>query len=162
MTDEQQSDNLAEQPNELAALQLKAQEYLDGWKRARADYQNLKKDTDKRQADIIQFANAALIADLLPIYNHFKLACQHIPADQKEIEWVKGFELIRNQCAEFFRQLGITEIKTVGQSFDPDMHEAVEQAEQPQYQSGIIFEEVSPGYTLHGKVVIPAKVKVTK
>ena len=148
--------------SELAALAKKAEEYLNGWKRAKADYQNFKKETEKRQAEIIQFANAALLAELLPIYNNFKLAGQHISADQKDLEWVKGFDHIQKQFTAFFGQLGLTEIKTVGEKFDPDWHEAVVHEAKEGFGPDIIFEEVSPGYKLHGKLLQAAKVKVAK
>jgi len=147
---------------ELEMLQKKADEYLDGWKRAKADYLNFKKDTEKRQGEIIQFANAALIAELLPIFDHFKTACAHIPAEQKDVDWVVGFIHIKKQLVDFFRNIGIEEIKTVGEKFDPNLHEAVAHEANPDFDSEVIFEEVKAGYTLQGKVLQPAKVKVAK
>ena len=147
---------------QLALLQRQADEYLDGWKRARADYQNYKKETEKRNTELIQFANASLVAELLPIYNHFKLALAHIPEAQKKVEWVVGFEYIYRQLTDFLKNLGIEEIKTVSEKFNPDIHEAVAHEVKDGFASDVIFEEVSPGYTLHGSVVVPAKVKVAK
>jgi len=147
---------------ELEIVSKKAEEYLNGWKRAKADYLNLKKENEKRQAEIIQFANAALIAEIIPTYDNLKLACQHVPEEQKEADWAKGFGHIKNQFMEFFRQMGIEEIKTVGEKFNPDFHEAIEHEEKEGFESDTVFEEVKPGYTLHGKVVSPARVKVAK
>lgn len=147
---------------ELEKLAAKAEEYLNGWKRAKADYLNFKKQSEGRQAETIQYANAALIAELLPIYNNFKLALEHTPDELKANDWLKGVEHIQKQFTEFFKQLGIEEIKTVGEKFNPEMHEAVEMAEEEGFKPDIIFEQVSAGYTLHGKVVNPAKVKVAK
>ena len=147
---------------QLALLQQQADEYLDGWKRARADYQNYKKETEKRNTELIQFANASLVAELLPIYNHFKLALAHIPEAQKKVEWVVGFEYIHRQLTDFLKNLGIEEIKTVSEKFNPDIHEAVAHEAKDGFAADVIFEEVSPGYTLHGSVVVPAKVKVAK
>src|SRR3989344_1863613 len=147
---------------QLALLQQQADEYLDGWKRARADYQNYKKETEKKTAEMIQFANASLVAELLPIYNHFKLALAHVPEDQKKVEWVIGFEHIYRQLTDFLKNLGIEEIKTVSEKFNPDIHEAVAHEAKDGFAADMIFAEVSPGYTLHGTVVVPAKVKVAK
>ena len=147
---------------ELELTKEKAQEYLDGWKRAKADYLNLKKDTEKRQSEIIQFANAALVAELIPIFDHFKLALRHVPDDQQDVEWVQGFFHIKKQFEDFLKNLGIEEIKTVGEKFNPELHEAVAHEENEEFDADKIFEEVKSGYTLHGKVVSPAQVKVTK
>jgi molecular chaperone GrpE len=86
-TQQQDNDvNIDELKSELELAQKKEQEHLDGWKRAKADYLNLKKETEKRQIEIIQFANAALVAELLPIFDHFKLALQHTPQEQKKAD----------------------------------------------------------------------------
>ena len=148
--------------SELVLLKKKTEEYLDGWKRAKADYLNFKKETEKRQTEIIQFANAALIIELLPVVDHFKLACAHIPENQKDADWVKGFIHVKNQLTDFLKNLGIEEIKTVGEKFDPSFHEAVESVTSDQAASGLVTEEVKPGYTLQGKLLQPAKVKVAK
>jgi len=157
-----QEDNSPELKSELDLLNKKSQEYLDGWKRAKADYLNLKKETEARQREIIEFANAALIAEFLPIYNNFKLAWQHVPEEQKKSDWVAGFGHIKSQFVGFLKDIGIEEIKTINEKFDPSQHEAVVHEEKPGFESEVIFEEINPGYTLHGRVVIPAKVKVAK
>jgi molecular chaperone GrpE len=146
--------------NELELLQKRCDEYLNGWKRAKADYINLKKETEKHQLEMIQFANAALLAQLIPIYDHFKKAFSHVPHEQKDSSWVFGIEQIYKQMQSFLNNLGIEEIKTVGEIFDPSRHEAVEKKKMVGKKEQEILEEVSPGYTLHGKVLNPAKVVV--
>lgn len=153
---------LEELTQQLELAQKKEQEHLDGWKRAKADYLNLKKETEKRQQEFIQFANAALVAELLPVFDHFKLALQHVPAEQKKAEWVIGFFHIKKQFEDFLKQLDIEEIKTVGEKFNPELHEAVSHDQKEGFETDAIFEEVKAGYTLHGKVIYPAKVKVAK
>jgi molecular chaperone GrpE len=147
---------------QLEIAQKKSEEHLEGWKRAKADYLNLKKDSEKYQVEMIQYANAALIAQLLPIYDHYKLAWRHVPAEQQKTNWVVGFGHIKKQFSDFFKNLGIEEIKTDGEIFNPEFHDAVAHEEKEGFAADAIFEEVKPGYTLHGKVIYPAKVKVAK
>lgn len=147
---------------ELDLAKQKADEYLEGWKRAKADYSNFKKESEKRVQEVIGFANAGLVAQLIPVFNNFKLACRHIPQEELEKEWVVGFMHIKKQFEDFLNNLGIEEIKTVGEKFNPEIHEAVEYEEKEDFETDTIFEEVQPGYTLQGKVINPAKVKVTK
>lgn len=158
--EEKKSEEVLKQ--ELAAAQKKAEEYLAGWKRAKADYINFKKETEKRQLEIIQFANAALIFELLPIADHFKQAIKKAPENLMNDEWVKGVLQIQRQTDDFLKKLGVEPIKTLGKKFNPEMHEAVGSEEKEGRDSGVIFEEVSGGYTLYGKVLKPAKVKVAK
>ncbi|MFA6410245.1 MAG: nucleotide exchange factor GrpE [Candidatus Buchananbacteria bacterium] len=147
---------------ELELALKKSEEHLNGWRRAKADYLNLKKESENRQGEMTQFANAALIAQLLPIFDHYKLACQHIPANLAKTDWVVGFLHIKKQFEDFFKNLGIEEIKTVGEEFNPEFHEAVAHEKKEGFEPDMVFEEVQSGYTLHGKVVNPARVKVAK
>ncbi len=147
---------------QLSTIEKKSAEYLEGWKRAKADYSNLKRETENRQVETIQYANAALIAELMPVVNNFTLALRHIPAESQEADWVKGLFFIKKQFEDFLRQLGIEPIKTVGEQFDPTLHDAMVSEEHEGTAADIVFEEVMPGYTLHGKVLMPAKVKVAK
>jgi len=155
-------EELSKLQEQLEIVQKKSDEHLEGWKRAKADYLNLKKDNEKYQAEMIQFANAALIAQLLPIFDHYKLAWQHVPADFQKTDWVVGFEHIKKQFTDFFKNLGIEEIKTVGEKFNPEFHEAVAHEEKDGFETDTIFAEVKPGYLLQGKVIYPARVKVAK
>lgn len=140
-------------------LKNQAEDYLNCWKRAVADYQNLKKETEKNQAEFVKFANLILIMELLPILNNFKAAFDCVPEEQKENDWVKGIECIKKQFEDLLKNLDIEEIKTVGEKFNPESHEAMgkEESEEPE---DTIIKECQPGYSWHGKVIIPAKVIV--
>jgi len=159
MSEEKELESLK---NELESVQKKAEEYLSGWKRAKADYLNLKKDHEKHQAELIQFANAALLVQLLPIFDHYKLAIKHIPSEHEKTDWARGFIHVKKQIEEFLKNLGIEEIKTIGEKFNPEYHEAVSHEEKEGFEPETIFEEAQAGYVLYGKVIKPEKVKVTK
>ena len=147
---------------ELEEAKTQAQDNLAGWQRAQADYANFKKETESRQRDVIEFANAAFMAEVLPVYNHFKLALEHIPKEQKKLDWVVGLLHIKKQFQDFLKKYKIEEIRTIGEAFNHNLHEAVAYEEKEDYESDVVFAEVQPGYTLDGKILIPAKVKVAK
>lgn len=166
MTDEPK-DAKVEQPDETPETesqkwQSRAEEYLDGWKRAKADYLNLKKETDKKLEESIQFANAALILQMLPTNDHFKLAMDHIPESEKEKDWVKGIMHIRKEFYDLLKQFGIEEIKTQGEAFNPELHEAVSKEKAEGVASGTIIKEAQPGYKLFNKVLQHARVVVAE
>lgn len=146
---------------ELRDSQAKCEEYLNGWKRAMADYENLKKDAEKKTGELMEYAAAGIISDLMPINNHFKLAIKHIPAAEQEKDWVRGVMHIKKEFENFLKKYEINEIATVGEKFNPELHEAVgdEESEQPEES---IIAEVQPGYLIKDKVFLPAKVIVSK
>lgn len=147
---------------ELAEAKQQAENNLAGWQRAQADYSNLLKDRDKNNKEIVAWSNAMLMAEILPVYNHFKLALKHIPESAKQESWIQGIEMIQKQFRDFLEKYKISEITSVGQKFDHNYHEAVAHEAVDGFESDIIFEEVQPGYLLEEKVLIPAKVKVAK
>ncbi|MDD5342204.1 MAG: nucleotide exchange factor GrpE [Patescibacteria group bacterium] len=146
---------------ELEKLKKQAEEYLNGWKRAKADYANLQKETDKRQLEFVQYANEGLLRELLPLVDHFKQAFKHLPEDLKASDWVEGIRHIQTNLEKTLAYFGVKEIPTVGEKFDPAVHEAVEQI-QSEEASGTIVEEVKTGFSLHDKLLMPARVKVAK
>ncbi|HEX9664322.1 MAG TPA: nucleotide exchange factor GrpE [Patescibacteria group bacterium] len=151
-----------QQSKEIQDLQQKCEEYLNGWKRAKADYINLKKETDKKQAEIMRFAAANFFMSLLPIIDNVKQAISHIPDAEKEKDWVEGFINIKKQFDELLTNLRIEEIKTTGEKFNPEFHEAVSKEKVEGKEEGIVVKEVSGGYMIEDKVIVPAKVVVSE
>jgi len=111
----------------ITELEKKRDEYLNGWKRAQADYQNLVKEFEGRRNDYVRFANANLIIELLPILDNFKAAFNQIPEVEKNSPWVTGFQYIKKQLEDFLTREGVETIKTVGEPFDHVLHEIVDE-----------------------------------
>jgi molecular chaperone GrpE len=152
------------QPNnneELEQLKAQCEEYLNGWKRAKADYANLKKESEEKQRLFLDVAKAGLIMEILPIYDNLKKAIATMPADQTN-GWVEGVKAIKKQFGDFLKQYGIEEIKTVGEKFNPEFHEAVSREKKEGTESDVIITEISSGYLMKGKVLAPAKVVVSE
>lgn len=136
-----------------------AEEYLAGWQRAKADLANYKKDEAKRLEEVAKFSNEVLIRELLTVLDSFDLG---IAALEKESKAEKGIYLIRTQLEDSLKKFGLARLMiSVGQDFDPALHEAIAVVDSDK-PSGKIVEEVEKGYTLHGKLIRPARVKVAK
>lgn len=147
--------------NKLAECQKERDDYLNGWKRAKADLINYKKDEAKRFEAIVKFSNEALIKELLNVLDSFDLALVALGVEEDK-KTQKGLYLIRQQLEDILRQNGLERIIiSVGQSFDPALQEAVAIIESDK-PSGTIIEEVERGYLLNGKLIRPARVKVAK
>jgi len=156
---------------EFEKLQKQCNDYLDGWKRALADYENFKKQSEKEKQEFIKFANANLIISLIPVYNNLKLALKHSPNN----DWSKGVEHIQKQFKQVLSDYQVEEIlPKVGDEFDINLHEAIESQEtrnpeklrngagkkQETKDINKISKIISCGYKLNGKVFVPAKVIV--
>jgi molecular chaperone GrpE len=161
MTDDKKLDQESLE-KELEETRAEAEKNLAGWQRAQADYANLKRETESRGAELFALANAAFMAEVLPVYNHFKLALKHIPADAGKQDWVVGIRQIQKQFQDFLKKYKVEEVPTVGEKFDPAVHEAVTHEEKEGFEEDVIFDEVQPGYLVDGKLLNPAKVRVAK
>lgn len=149
-------------PTEMDVLKKQNEEYLAGWQRARADYQNLQKDTARRITENSKYATEALLLELLPIVDHFKYAFKGIPAEERDSSWLKGIEYIQSNYMKILEEHGVEVIPTVGELFNPDLHESVEEVEADGVKTGIVVEEMATGFKLNGKVIQCAKVKIAK
>ena len=149
-------------PTQLATLQAQCQEYLNGWKRAQADYQNLKKETASRQTEMAQFANQQTIESFLPLVDYFTYAFKHVPAEAQNSEWLQGMKHIQSSLLKILADSGVEPVKTIGTTFDHDKHESVAEINAAEKPSATIIEETAAGFTRHGKVIRHAKVKVAK
>jgi len=155
-----ENNDVEELQKQLQEAKAKCEEYLNGWKRERADFLNYKKDEMEKIGQLVKYANEELILKIIPILDNIYLAESHVPAELKDHKWIEGFNQIKNQLSNFLQKEGIEAIKTVGEKFDPNTMEAVGEAEGK--EKDIVVEEAQRGYSMHGKIIRPAKVKISK
>ena len=154
--------SLNEIERQLEECQKLRGEYLAGWQRARADFLNYKKEEMERIGEFFKYANLNLILKFLPILDNFEIAEKKLPENIKNEENVKGILQIKNQILDFLKNQGVEEIKSVGEKFDPNFQEVVEEVEIKNKEPGTIIEEVQKGYKINGRLLRPAKIKVIK
>ncbi|MBU2542811.1 nucleotide exchange factor GrpE [Patescibacteria group bacterium] len=149
----------------------KTDEYKSGWARAQADYQNLVKETEKNRSEWAQYSERQILEEFIPVYDNFRLATNLTNFETNNTNnetnasfenWKKGIECIMKQFGDVLKQHGIEDIETVGQEFNPELHEAVDEEESEEIESGKILKQVSAGYRMNGKVIRVAKVVVSK
>ena len=122
-----------------------------------ADFQNFKRRTEKEKSDIYAYANEQIALGLLEVIDNFERALDHESTDKA---YAEGMELILKQLIEVLKKSGIEEIKTLGEEFDPNFHNAVMMEDNPDFESGKVTEVLQKGYTLNSKVIRPSMVKV--
>jgi len=133
------------------------EEYLSGWQRAKADFINARKDDERRNQDFVKFANFMLVSDILPILDSLNLALEN----EKDSKFSKGVFLIKMQLEDVLGKYGFSSVKSVGEKINLQIHEIVGEIESEK-EEGIIIEEIQKGYLLHGRVIRPARVKISK
>jgi len=143
-------------------------DYKDNWLRAQADYQNLQKEISEQRAQWAKMSEIQMIEAFVPVYENFKKAFAHgaeggEDMTQKQWEnWKKGIGYIKKQFSDILTSHSVTDIPTVGETFDPNKHEALKEEECEGKKDGEIIQELEGGY-MHGDTVIkPAKVVVCK
>jgi molecular chaperone GrpE len=140
--------------NELAEAKAEAKINLDGWQRAKADYVNaLKRFEEEKKAERVRGVEKA-VDQLLPAFDALERAKEHgeVPA---------GFQAIAKQLESAFASLGLESVGAVGDSFDPNLHEAYGQdPAESKEQDDVVTAVLERGYKLGDRVIRPAKVRV--
>ena len=141
----------------LAEEQARAEGYLASWQRAQADFANFKRRTDQERNETVIRANAALMLNLLPVLDDLERALDNISEKLSRLTWVDGIVLIYRKLKSTLEANGLSEVKALGETFDPNFHEA---ALYDDGEEGKVIEELQKGYMLHDRVLRPAMVKV--
>jgi molecular chaperone GrpE len=141
-------------------LQKQIDDLTEALQRERADAINLRRRFEEQIASLQTMAKAGVVRDLLPVIDNFERALKHVPAELEGNDYVKAIQGIVSQFEKVLEQLGVTKIKTVGEPFNPHLHEAVSVEEGDGGDQEIVSEELQPGYMLGDEVLRPAMVRV--
>ncbi len=136
-------------------------ELEDQLKRVAADFDNFRKRTEEEKKTTFALAQAHTLLELAPVLDNFRRATEHLPTELKDNNWVTGVLYIEKQLEQIFSDHGVQKIVTVGEIFNPQLHEAVSTEPHDTIPANHIINELESGYTLNGQVLKPAKVKVS-
>lgn len=128
--------------------------------RTQADFDNFRRRTKIEQETAAKYRSQRLAEELLPAIDNFERALEVEPENDDAKSLLKGVEMVYNQLQQALEKEGITPIEAVGQPFDPNLHQAIMQVEEPEYESNIVVEEMQRGYQLKDRVIRPSMVKV--
>ena len=148
---------------EMERLKQETAAAKDQYLRAVAEFENTKKRLHREKEEFTKYAAESMIRELLPVVDSLDQALVAVDQQKDAQAIIKGVHLIYRQLLGLLEKEGVKRITTMGQPFDPHLHEAVERVEATNGAiEGTIQEEVQVGYTMHGKVIRPALVKVAK
>jgi molecular chaperone GrpE len=157
-------EEIAQLRTELDQALAKANEYLTGWQRERAEFINYKKRIEREQSQGGQNAFGNAIRRYLEIADDLARALKdkNRPQEGNGTIWAEGIDLIHRKLVAAFEADGVKMIDVKGKFFDPNIHEAISHEDSPEHESGQIIDVVQPGYTLGDRVIRPARVRVAR
>ena len=145
----------------IKELEQKIGELTEALQRERADAVNVKRRADEDRNRMGDFYKVMIMREFLPALDNLERALKHVPKDLASHEYVKGIQGVAKQFEQCFDKLGIERIKTVGEPFDPKLHEAIS-VEGDGKGVEVVCEELQPGYKIGNDVIRHAMVKVKK
>lgn len=148
----------------LRACEKEKQEYLDGWQRAKADFVNARKRDEESNKRVVEYAQADLIEEILPVLDSFEMAfSQKDVWESVDSNWRKGIESIYSQLSGILKNHGVEVLNPLEEEFDPTFFEAVEIVSvDDEKRDHRVVEVVQKGYKIKDRVLRTAKVKVGK
>ncbi|OAS85015.1 nucleotide exchange factor GrpE [Metabacillus litoralis] len=159
---EDASDAGDESEQKIAELQAKLDETENKMLRAQADFDNFKRRSRLDQEAAQKYRAQSLVSEIIPALDNFERALQ-IEADNDQTKsLLQGMNMVYNQLVQALKNEGVEAINSVGEQFDPHLHQAVMQIEDENYESNSVVEELQKGYKLKDRVIRPAMVKVNQ
>lgn len=150
----------------LESKVLKLEEEVNTWKtdyyKVFADMENLKRRLEKEHQNSLKFMMQSFIEQLLPVVDNFERSLNVENSSEEVQTFLKGYQMIFDQFMTILKQNGVEVIETQGKEFDPNFHQAVMTANDENYESGIIVEELQKGYKLKDRVIRASLVKVNE
>lgn len=142
-------------------LEQQAAEWQDRYLRSVADMENLRRRHRQETEEARRFGNEQLLGSLVSVMDNLQRALDAAGSGENFAALKEGVGLTQKQLAEVLAKSGLTPIESVGQAFDPTLHEAIGHAEAGEGQApDTVVEEVQRGYTLHGRLLRPSLVRI--
>jgi len=161
-TEKPESDELKKLQQQLSDLHKEKDEVFEKLQRVSADYANYQKRVPKQISDTIAYEKEMVIKSLLPALDNFEHTLQNANSAEDVSVFVKGVRIIYDQMLDILKSHGVEQIKALGETFDPSMHEAMMQKAEPDKEDNIVLEEFHRGYKLNGRIIRPSRVIVNK
>jgi molecular chaperone GrpE len=157
---EKKVEALPPQKTEVELLKEQLDEQKNKYLRALADLENYKKRANLERDEFVRFANESIVKELLPAVDAFAKAIEYANKSNNE-DLVKGIALVKKLIEDALKKFGVEEVVSLGKPYDPNFHEAILMKESDK-QPGVVLEEVQRGYAMHGRLLRPAMVIVSK
>ena len=161
--EEVEQDKVVEIPEaELEQLKQKANEEEEKYLRLYAEFENYKRRMKQEASIIKDYQAQRVLTDVLPALDNMDRALKQEGESEDFLTFKKGVNMVYNDLLKSLKDNGLEEIESFNQPFDPNVHQAVMQDNNPDFESGVVTEELQRGYKLKDRVLRPAMVKVNE
>jgi molecular chaperone GrpE len=154
-------ENINDVTSELNEYEQQIQQLTEALMRERADSENIRRRHEEQLNNVKSHIKSDVIKDLLPVIDNFERALKHVPKELENNDYVKGVQGVVKQFELTLQNIGVQKIKTIGEPFNPELHEAVSMEDGDGDQE-IISEELQSGYILGESVIRHAMVRVKR
>lgn len=163
--EEKISTEVQEEAPEQGCQELAAQvaELKERALRQAAELDNYKKRTEREKSEFFKRANQGLVKDLLPVLDNLERALASArETPQSDQNLIQGVEMVHTELLKTLSRYGLEPVESMGQAFDPELHEAMMQQEDPEQEENTVLAEAQKGYTFEGRLLRPAMVVVSR
>ena len=157
-----QQNDVKELRDSMELLQKEKEEVFAQLQRVSADYANFQKRVPRQISDTINYEKERIIKSLLPALDNFEHTLQNSHTAENVDDLAKGIKIIYDQMLDILKSHGVEQLKTLGESFNPALHEAMMRKNKPEKEDNTILEEFQKGYKLNDRIIRPSKVVVNK
>jgi molecular chaperone GrpE len=151
-----------DKPDTIESLRAEKNELFAKLQRVSADYANYQKRVPKQISDSIGYEKERIIKTLLPALDNFEHTLQNLHTAENADAFVKGVRIIYDQFLDILKSHNVEQIASLGEKFDPAMHQAMTRQSDPDKEEDTVLEEFQKGYKLNGRVIRPSRVIVNK
>ena len=147
---------------EMARMQQEVEQANDMMLRLAAELDNYKKRVGKERESLIRYAAQDVLQELIPVLDNFERAIESADKSKDFVSFLEGVKMIYKNMYDVMGRKGLVRIDAVGETFDPNIHEAVMQVTSEEHPENVVVEELKKGYMLHDRVIRPSMVVVSK
>ncbi len=159
---EDQTESETVEEDVLEKERSRAQNMEERYLRVNAEFENYKKRMIRENTDRFKYFNMDLIKELLPSLDNLERAISHAKSENKDFDsMIEGLEMVSKMTHEVFEKFGVSRVNTVGEVFDPNIHQAVGVVQSDSVPENHVVEECLGGYLLHDRIIRPAMVRVS-
>ena len=156
------SEIASERAEEVRGVDDKVKQLEEQMLRLRADFENSKRRLERDKLDAIKFANERLLAEILPVVDNMDRAVASLSEGHDPAKVQEGLKIAQSELHEVLESHGVERVKSIGEEFDPQFHEAVGVIENADAKEGTVLEEVQRGYMLNGRLIRPSRVRIAQ
>lgn len=157
-----QAEQLSQLQAELDEVLKSRDEFKERWMRTTADIENLRKRTRREREDFQKYGHDKFALELIQAVDNLERALQHAAKSDDSSGIVDGLQMVYRQIIVTLEKYGVVAIDARGEKFDPEHHEAIQQVETTEYDTGQVVEQYQKGYFIYDRLLRPALVSVAK